>query len=130
MGRDTIKFIISNLTGRLTARQTVGRQEDSALPYQIFAGWDMKRNVLYELFQRSLNVSNRTSVPSFIDSGYELFSFSGLLKKLKCCQQPFTNVLLCSKVGIIRNDFYLFIYLFIFIDVKTLFGLCDKFVSD
>ena len=45
--------------------------------------------------------------PSFIDSGYELFSFSGLLD-LKCRQQPFTNVLFCSKVGIIRNKIYFF----------------------
>ena len=47
---------------------------------------------------------------SFIDSGYELFSFSGLLN-LKCCQQPFTNVLFCSKVGIIRNEINFFWFL-------------------
>ena len=43
------------------------------------------------------------AAPSFIDSGYELFSFSELLN-LKCCQQPFTNVVFCSKVGIIRTE--------------------------
>ena len=47
------------------------------------------------------------AAPSFIDSGNELFSFSGLLN-LKCCQQPFTNVLFCSKVGIIRNEISFF----------------------
>ena len=40
---------------------------------------------------------------SFIGSSYELFFFSGLLN-LKFCQQPFTNVLFCWKVGIIRNE--------------------------
>ena len=47
------------------------------------------------------------AAPSFIDSGYELFSFSGLLN-LKCCQQPFTNVLFYSKIEIIRNEIEFF----------------------
>ena len=47
------------------------------------------------------------AAPSFIDSGYVLFSFSGLLN-LKCCQQPFTYVLFCSKVGIIKNEILFF----------------------
>ena len=45
----------------------------------------------------------KMAAPSFIDSGYELFSFNGLLN-LNCCQHPFTNVLFFSKVGIIRNE--------------------------
>ena len=46
------------------------------------------------------------AAPSFIDSGNELFSISGLLN-LKCCQQPFTNVLFCSEVGIIMPRLHL-----------------------
>ena len=49
----------------------------------------------------------RKAAQSFIDSGYELFSFSGLFN-LKCCQQTFKIVVFCSKVGIIRNEILFF----------------------
>ena len=70
-------------------------------------GW----NFNHYLAKQSLNWQNFKMVArSFIDSGYELFFFSGLLN-LKFCQQPYTNVLFCSKVGIIRNEIYFFWFL-------------------
>ena len=57
----------------------------------------------------------KMTAPSFINNSNELFSFNVLLN-LKCCQQSFTNVLFCTKVGIIRNEIIIFFFL-VFIDV-------------
>ena len=79
------------------------------------------------MFQRSLNLSNRTfkidakisdllrgfkaglvkvgaSIRGPIRAVVGPFNEPSKLLNLKFCQQPFTNVLFCSKVGIIRNE--------------------------
>ena len=63
----------------------------------------------YNLAKQSFVQTDRIfkmAAPSILDSCYNLFSFSRL-KHFKYSHQPFTNVLFCSKVGTIRNDYEL-----------------------